>query len=67
MRSRENITQEQLAEKLGLSRLTIQNLESGKKPTLDTALKAFQYFDLLEPFHKYLETEIDNNNQTSLY
>lgn len=67
MRNRENITQEQLAEKLGLSRLTIQNLESGKNPTLDTVLKAFQYFDLLDPFNKYLEMEIDNNNQTSLY
>lgn len=30
LRDRDVLTQEQLAEKLGLSRLTIQNLESGK-------------------------------------
>ena len=32
LRNRENLSQEQLAEKLSMSRITIQNLESGKKP-----------------------------------
>jgi transcriptional regulator with XRE-family HTH domain len=67
LRDRENLTQEQLAEKLGLSRLTIQNLESGKNPTMDTLLKVLQYFDLLKSFNTYIESEISNNNHQSLY
>jgi len=67
LRSREALTQEQLAEKLGLSRLTIQNLESGRNPTMDTLLKVLQHFDLLGGFNSYIESEIRNNNQQSLY
>lgn len=67
LRNRESITQEQLAEKLGMSRLTIQNLEAGKNPTMDTFLKTMQYFDMLPDLDKYIESEIENNNQQSLY
>lgn len=67
LRDREGLTQEQLAEKLGLSRLTIQNLEAGKNPTMDTLLKAMQYFDLLPGFDRYIESESDRNNGQSLY
>ena len=66
-RKREGLTQEQLGEKLGLSRITIQNLESGKNATIDTLLKVLQYFDLLNGLYEYLGNEIDNNNQASLY
>ena len=67
LRNRDSLTQEQLAEKLSLSRVTIQNLESGQNPTMDTLLKVLQYFDLLGSFNNYIETEIQNNNQQSLY
>lgn len=67
LRDREELTQEQLAEKLGLSRLTIQNLEAGKNPTMDTLLKAMQYFDLLPGFDRYIESESNRNNSQSLY
>ncbi|MES2704529.1 MAG: helix-turn-helix transcriptional regulator [Bacteroidota bacterium] len=67
LRQRESLTQEELAEKLDLSRITIQNLESGKNPTMDTLLKVLQHFDLLAGFDSYVETEIQNNGQQSLY
>jgi transcriptional regulator with XRE-family HTH domain len=67
LRNQASLTQEQLAEKLSLSRVTIQNLESGQNPTMDTLLKVLQYFDLLGSFNSYIETEIQNNNQQSLY
>jgi transcriptional regulator with XRE-family HTH domain len=67
LRNRDSLTQEQLAEKLSLSRVTIQNLESGQNPTMDTLLKVLQYFDLLGSFNSYIDTEIQNNNQQSLY
>ena len=67
LRDRENLTQEQLAEQLGLSRLTIQNLEAGKNPTMDTLLKVLQHFDLLPGFDRYIESEYNRNNSQSLY
>ena len=67
LRDREHLTQEQLGDKLGLSRLTIQNLEAGKNPTIDTLLKTLQYFDLLPGFEAYIATEMSNNSQQSLY
>jgi transcriptional regulator with XRE-family HTH domain len=56
-----------LAEKLNLSRVTIQNLESGKNPTIETLLKVLQYFDLLDGLNNYIDTEARNNSQQSLY
>lgn len=67
LRDRESLTQEQLGDKLGMSRLTIQNLEAGKNPTIDTLLKILQYFDLLPGFDAYIASEMNNNNQPSLY
>lgn len=67
MRQREDMTQEDLADKLGMSRLTVQNLEAGRNPTLDTLLKALQYFGLLEALDKHMVSETDNNSQESLY
>ena len=67
LRKREGITQEQLAEKLAMSRLTVQNLESGKNATMDTLLIVLQHFDLLNDFYAFIDNEADNNNQPSLY
>ena len=67
LRKRENMSQHDLAEKLGLSRYTITNLESGQNATLDTLLKVLQYFEVLESFQDMLINQIDNNSYESLY
>ena len=67
LRKRAGVTQEQLGEQLGLSRITIQNIESGKNATMDTLLKVLQHWDMLGSFYGYVEQEINNNNYESLY
>ncbi|NBA89202.1 helix-turn-helix domain-containing protein [Emticicia sp. CRIBPO] len=67
LRKKENLSQDQLAVTLDLSRITIQNLESGKNITLDTLLKVFQHFDILEKFDHFVDDEIKNRNYSSLY
>ena len=67
-RKRDRISQEELAEKLDLSRITIQNLESGKNFTIDTLLKVLQHFDLLQSLHTLIkEKRANNENLKSLY
>ena len=67
-RKEQKLSQQELAELLELSRITIQNLESGKNFTIDTLLKVFNHFDLLVGFNQFL---IDKRNEkeqlTSLY
>lgn len=67
-RKRDKISQEELAEKLNLSRITIQNLEAGKNFTIDTLLKVLQHFDLLNSLAEILKDKRnDNENIESLY
>ena len=67
-RNRDKISQEELAEKLNLSRITIQNLEAGKNFTIDTLLKVLQHFDLLNSLNEILKDKRnDNENTESLY
>ena len=68
LRKNSKLSQQDLADLLNLSRLTIQNLESGKNFTIDTLLKVLQHFDLL----RNLKTEIarvkqDAEDTKSLY
>jgi transcriptional regulator with XRE-family HTH domain len=67
MRKKHDLTQDQLAERLNLSRITIQNLESGKNVTLDTLLKVLKHFDTLEKFNQFVQEEMKNNSYESLY
>ena len=67
MRKNQNLSQDQLAEALNMSRITIQNLESGKNITLDTLLKVLQHFDTLEKFNLFIEEQSKNNHYDSLY
>ena len=53
-RKKQKLTQQQLADQLELSRITIQNLESGKNFTIDTLLKVFNHFDALVGFNQFL-------------
>jgi transcriptional regulator with XRE-family HTH domain len=68
LRKIEKLSQQELSEKLAVSRLTIQNLESGKNFTIDTLLKVFQYFNLLKDAKNFVD-ELQKNNQNidSLY
>jgi transcriptional regulator with XRE-family HTH domain len=67
-RKREKISQQDLAVKLDISRLTIQNLESGKNFTIDTLLKVVQHFDLLSPLNQFLKAKREEEeNSKSLY
>ena len=61
------MTQEDLAKKLGLSRMTIKNIESGQNATLDTFFKILQHFGLLEDFANPVLSEISNRQYESLY
>lgn len=67
LRKKQGLSQEELAEKLNLSRITISNLELSKNATLDTLLKVFQYLEILETFNAYVSEEIKNNQYNSLY
>lgn len=67
LRKKEQLTQKQLGEKLSLSHITIQNLESGKNATLDTIFTVLQYLGMLESFDELIRKEIRNNSYESLY
>jgi transcriptional regulator with XRE-family HTH domain len=68
LRKRESISQIELAELLDLSRITIQNLESGKNFTIDTLLKVAQHFNLLDKLNELLTQQIsDSKKIDSLY
>ena len=67
VRKKQNLSQDELADLLNMSRITIQNLESGKNTTTDTLLKVFQHFDILEKFNHFVQEEIKNNSYKSLY
>ncbi len=66
-RKQRGLSQDELAIALNLSRITISKLEQGRNITLDTLLKAFLYFDLLDSFHEYVAALIRANKQQSLY
>jgi transcriptional regulator with XRE-family HTH domain len=61
------LTREQLAEELGLSRATIQNIENGKNATLDNLLKIANHFNLLETIFKAIVELNTTNDNISLY
>lgn len=68
LRKNAKFSQEELADRLNMSRLTIQNLETGKNFTIDSFLKVMQHFDLLSDIYKILEEKIDEqDNLISFY
>ena len=58
-RKQANLTQEELAKLLVLSRFTIQNFESGKNATLDTVLRIAYHFGYLSTLHKMITESIE--------
>ena len=63
MRAKRKLTQEDLAKRLNLSRITIQNIERGNNFTIDTYLLIFQYFDEIESFNEYIKSKVDDYNE----
>lgn len=61
------LSQDDLAKALEMSRLTIRKLEDGKNVTLDTLLKVVNHFDMLEEVYNAIDTTISDNNINSLY
>lgn len=66
-RKRAKLTQQGLADQLDMSRLTIQNLESGKNFTIDTFLKVLQHFQLLGSLNEFVCEKRSDHNVKSLY
>jgi transcriptional regulator with XRE-family HTH domain len=67
-RKQQKLSRQDLADQLELSRITIQNLESGKNFTIDTLLKVFNHFDVLIGLNQFLIDKRNENEQmTSLY
>lgn len=64
-----SLSREQLAEALGVSSTTIQNIENGKNITLDNILKVANHFGLLGSISISIELDKSMNhlNNTSLY
>ncbi len=60
------LTREQLAEELSISRATIQNIESGKNATLDNLLKIAVHFNLLDKIYHGLQ-QLESGDNLSLY
>jgi transcriptional regulator with XRE-family HTH domain len=68
MRKNRKISQIQLAQTINVSRITIQNLESGKNFTIDTLFKVFQHFDVLKSLYDFFkEKKEETENLKSLY
>ncbi|AJR03720.1 helix-turn-helix domain-containing protein [Siansivirga zeaxanthinifaciens] len=61
------MSQEDLAEALDISRYTIQKFENGKNATLDTVLKIANHFDLLNNLYQALKDIEKSNDINSLY
>lgn len=60
MRTNRKLTQGELAKRLNLSRITIQNIERGNNFTIDTYLLVLQYFNEMESFSEYIKSKIDD-------
>ena len=63
MRANRKLTQVELAKRLNVSRITIQNIERGNNFTIDSCLLVFQYFDEIESFNAYIKLKIDDYNE----
>ena len=66
-RKAHNLTREELAEVLDISRATIQNIENGKNTTLDNILKIANHFGLLPSILNSINQTTNDQDNISLY
>jgi|AntRauMFilla1563_2_1112583.scaffolds.fasta_scaffold03311_2 transcriptional regulator with XRE-family HTH domain len=67
LRKASNLSQEELAEALSISRTTIQNIENGKNANLDNILKVANHFNLLPAVVREIHKVKISNSDISLY
>lgn len=68
MRKAQNLTKQELAAELNLSRFTIAKLENGDNATLDTVLKVVQYFDAMKSLNQFVVNKTnDFTDYPSMY
>jgi len=68
MRAQRNMTQQDLANQLNLSRITVQNIERGNNFTIDTFLLILQHFDEIASFSEYIKSKMeDHSGMKSIY
>ncbi len=68
LRKQRNLSQQELATAISVSRASIQNVEAGKNFTMDTLLKIFKELDVLDQFYKeVLRTKNQITTAQSLY
>jgi len=63
MRVKRKLTQEELAQSLNLSRITIQNIERGKNFTIDTYLLILQHFDEIASLNDFVKAKLDDYHE----
>ena len=66
-RKAHDLSRDELAEALGVSATTIQNIENGKNATLDNILKIANHFGLLSNIYDSLDGFFETENNPSLY
>jgi len=67
LRKQERLSQQELADLLAVSRLTISKLENGDNVTLDTLLKVLNHFGEMQSLHAYITNRNETLRTESLY
>jgi len=65
LRKADGLSQQQLANELNLSRITISKLENGENFTIETLLKVLQHFNQMDTFNDFVVN--NTNTDQSLY
>jgi len=67
LRRNARLSQQELADRLVISRLTISKLENGENVTVDTLFKVLQYFEELKSVNVFVTDKINNLSIRPLY
>lgn len=67
LRKRERMSQQELADRIGVSRVTVYNIETGKNANIDTWLLILEHFDALAEFTEFMRQQNDTIDTGSLY
>ncbi len=54
LRKSAGLSQQELADQLAMSRITISKLENGENFKIETLLKVMQHFDQIKAFNEYI-------------